>query len=286
MRKQEYFDMWINAWLAPAQIEGVLCRILDIPRETLFTLGDISSRYIYEVQQAFYKFQSGVPEAYTTQKVNFYSRDFYVDERVLIPRTETELLVSEALRIMNEDKDIKNTVYIDVWTGSTCIATSIILEMYPLVFSKSYGLEISEDALIVAQKNIETHQVDISLMRSDLLEWVYHDEGLRWKNLCVTANLPYIKDADHANMWADVIAYEPDSALYGGPKTGFELYEQLIKQCFQIKEIHKIGSINLFIEIGFDQEEVSGVFLGELWLLFEYFRDSAKISRVIHIWGF
>ena len=286
MRKQEYFDMGIAAWLTPAQIERVLCSILDISQEILFTLGEISSKYIYEVQQAFFNFELGVPEEYTTQKTNFYGRDFYVDERVLIPRVETEILVSEALWVLNVWKDIRNTIYIDIGTGSSCIASSIILEIYPLVFAKSFALDISGEALEVAKKNTQKLQVNIELKESNLLEAVFHAEDLKNKNLCVTANLPYIKDGDFENMGTSTVKYEPDSALYGWATTGFEMYETLIKQVFQMKQIHKLWTVDMFIEIGFDQADISQSFLEEMWLKFEYFEDMATIKRVVHIFAF
>jgi len=65
-------------------------------------------------------------------------------------------------------------------------------------------------------------------------------------------------------MDSSVILHEPDTALYGGNKTGFELYERLIKQCFSLKKILSLKNIILIIEIGFDQKETSARFLEEL----------------------
>ena len=287
MRKQEYFDMGIEAGLTPSQIEWVLCRTLEVSREEFFKLREISSSYIYVVQMAFYKFNSGVPEEYSTWKTNFYGRDFIVDERVLIPRWETEILVREVLRVMNKDRDIKNTVYIDVWTGSSCIAVSVVEEMHPLVFSKAYGVDVSPEALEVAWKNTASlSSGKIELKQWNLLAPLFHEEYLSKKHFCITANLPYIKEGDHQNMGTSTLIHEPNIALYWGKNTGFELYQDLIKQCFQMKEIHKLGKIDLFIEIGFDQYELSKKYLEELWLSFEYFTDCATIQRVIHVWGF
>ena len=287
MRKQEYFDMGIEAGLTPSQIEWVLCKILEVSREEFFKLREISSSYIYTAQMAFYKFRSGVPEEYTTWKTNFYGRNFVIDERVLIPRIETEVLVREVLRVMNKDKDIKNMVYADIWTGSSCIAVSIVEELYPLTFYSAYGVDISKDALELAEKNIATYsKTKIELREWSLLEPLFHEINLTSKYLCITANLPYIKDGDHRSMGTSTLIHEPNIALYWGRETGFELYKTLIRQCFQVKEIHKIKSIDLFIEIGFDQHGVSKECLEELGLSFEYFSDSATIQRVIHVWGF
>lgn len=288
MKKQEYIDIGIQAWLTPSQIEGVLCRVMGITKEKLFTLKEISSKYIYEIQKAFYDIEHGQPEEYTLETANFYGRDFFVDERVLIPRNDTELLVEEVLKKINlQMYHPESMIYIDVGTGSGCIPASIVLEMHPLKFHKVFALDISPEAIWVARENFSRYSLDqIDLRESNLLHGVFHEETLRGKSLCITANLPYIKNGDHENMDKSVIAHEPNLALYGWEETGFELYEELIKQCFQIKEIYKVPHIHLFIEIGFDQYEHSQKFLQDLWLTFEYFADSANIQRVISIYDF
>ncbi len=87
-------------------------------------------------------------------------------------------------------------------------------------------------------------------------------------------------------MDAEVYDQEPHLALFGGSETGFELYESLVKQVFQLKHIFNLHHIDMFLEIGFDQREVSESFFEELGLLFEYFPDSASIDRVVHVHGF
>lgn len=288
MKKQDYIDIGIESGLTPSQIESVICRVMGISKEAFFTLKEISSKYIYEVHKAFYDLQNGQPEEYTLETANFYGKDFYVDERVLIPRNDTEVLVRNVLKKINTEMyHPESSIYIDVWTGSWCIPISIVSEMYPLKFSKVYALDISTEALNVTQENIKRHKVStIETRESDLLHGIFHEEGLRDKSLFITANLPYIKDGDHVNMDSSVIKHEPDVALYGWKETWFELYEKLIKQCFQIKEIYKNPKIHMFIEIWFDQYEHSKKYLEDLGLSFEYFTDSANIARVIHIYDF
>lgn len=286
MKKQEYIDIGLSAWLSIHQIESVLCNVLEVTRKELFLLTSISSSYIYQVQQMCFKLASGTSEEYLLETANFYGRDFYVDERVLIPRNDTEVLVSTMLKQLHENIDISNMLYIDVWTGSWCIPISIVEEMYPLKFQHVFALEISQDAMDVAAQNIEIFSPGkIELRESNLLSWVFHNNFYQ-KDLCISANLPYIKDWDHGNMDSTVIRNEPNRALYWWAKTWFELYRELIKQCFQIKQVHKIWEIHLFIEIWFDQKQVSYEYLSEMWLSFVYFEDSSKIERVIYITGF
>lgn len=286
MKKQEYIDIGLWAGLSIAQIEDVLCRVLELTKKELFLIHEISSKHIYQVQQIFFKIASGESEEYVLETANFYGRDFYVDNRVLIPRNDTETLVQVILKKLHEDIDIKNMSYIDVGTWSACIAISVVEEMHPLKFDSVYALEISQDAIDVAAENIEKLSPGkIELRESNLLSWVFHD-NFTWKNLCISANLPYIKDGDYSNMDESVVRNEPNRALYGWAETWFELYKELIKQCFQMKQVHKIWEIHLFIEIGFDQKDISSRYLKDMWLSFVYFPDSSKIDRVVYITGF
>jgi len=118
----------------------------------------------------FFKLQSGESEEYMLEKANFYGRDFMVDERVLIPRNDTELLVQIMLKKIHESTDLRNMTYIDVGTGSACIPVSIVEEMRPLKFEKALALEISQDAMDVAAENIERLSPGrIELRESNLL---------------------------------------------------------------------------------------------------------------------
>jgi len=287
MKKQDYIDRGLEYGLSLPQIENVLCRVMNISKEELFTQAEISAKYIYEVQQIFFDMQNGASEEYILERANFYGRDFHVDAGVLIPRNDTEVLVSVAIKkILESFENVKSMHYIDVGTGSACIPISIMEEIHPLKFASVYALEQSSDALEVARKNIEHFsEGQIGLLQSDLLAAVFHNDFYK-KTLCITANLPYIKDGDYENMDPGVVKNEPHTALFWGPDTGFELYEKLIKQCFQMREVHKLEEIHMFIEIGFDQKGVSKCFLEEMWLKFEYFMDSSNIERVIYISGF
>lgn len=287
MKKQAYIDLGLHFWLKSDLIERTLCEIFHISKKDLFCKKELSVNCIYEVQKAFYALKNGKPEAYTLEKADFYGRKFYVNNEVLIPRNDTEVLVRNFLNTVLAHGNTKGAFYVDVWTGSGCIPISVIHELEPLKFDAAYALDISKGALTVAQKNIETHAKGrIDLRESNLLDALYHEESLYKKHMYLTANLPYIKEGDFENMDVSVMTYEPNTALYGWKETGFELYEVLIKQCFQLKQIHTMQDIHMFIEIWFDQKDNSQTYLQELWLSFEYFKDDANIDRIIHIYGF
>lgn len=207
----------------------------------------------------------------------FYSIPFYVDKRVLIPRNDTELLVDKVLKEIREDITL-----IDIWTWSGAIPIAIVKNSE---ISKVFALDISLEALEVAKINLEINKVQdkIQLFHSDLLEvFLYWKLKIETSNIIITANLPYIKNGDIENMDKEVLENEPHIALFWWEKTGFEMYERLIKQVFELKKIFQ-SNISLFIEIGFDQYEYSFQYLSSLWLKFEYFQDLNKIYRVIRI---
>jgi len=289
MKKSEALGIGLQYGLTKKQIENVLINVLGISSKDYFLLDEFEDNHLYEISKNFYKLQEKEPEEYVYKKAEFYGHEFYVDERVLIPRNETEQLVTEALREINLGGDIANTTLIDVGTGSSCIPISIMFALAPFKLKEVYVGDVSPEALEVSKINLEKYnytsqveQVQASLLDGFLEKGDKHIS----ETVVITANLPYIKEDDYAFMDESVIKFEPDLALFGGSKTGFEFYEDLVKQCYTFKKIYHVKKIAVFIEIGFDQYEVSKKFLGELGLKFEYFKDSNTIPRIIKVTGF
>jgi len=289
MKKRDFFNIGLEYWLQKKQIENVISHVLQIDAKEYLLLEDINPDHLYAIQKAFYELQSWEPEEYVYEQAEFYGRVFKVNKNVLIPRNETELLVSEALKHINSRGNIEETTLLDIGTGSGCIPVSMNLELSPLKLKHTYAIDISKKALDVAHSNRALHNLNdaITQIEGSLLSAFLDADGFEiGKEVVVTANLPYIKDNDFVNMDAAVINFEPSIALYGGEQTGFELYEKLIKQCYAFKKIYEVKKVTLFIEIGFDQYEVSKAFLTDLGLEFEYFQDTNKIQRIIKITNF
>jgi len=163
------------------------------------------------------KLDQGLPLEYITNTKGFYESDFYVNENVLIPRPETEILVQTAIDL-NLPEDYKA---IDLGTGSGCIAISLA-KKYPN--SDWIAVDISSKALEVAKKNIDLNAVkNINLKESNLLESVPNKKF----NL-ITANLPYIGTQKFAGVCEKTKRFEPNIALFSG-SDGLDLYRQLSK---------------------------------------------------------
>lgn len=161
--------------------------------------------------------RAGVPAAYILGRAGFYGRDFLVDERVLIPRPETELLVDEAIAFA----DGRHRAVLDVGTGSGAIACTIAAETDAIV----HATDISEAALDVARENARRLGVEkrCTFHHGYLSEPV---RGLRFD--IAIANLPYVPTAD-VPAPPNPVAFEPRVATDGGPD-GLRLYRELLEK--------------------------------------------------------
>lgn len=165
------------------------------------------------------KRKNGMPIAYITKTKEFYSEEFYVDESVLIPRPETELLVEEAIKII---KGLPSPVrIIDVGTGSGIIGITIARHTGQRVICT----DISLDAIKVAYINSRRLGIseNIGFVCTDLMGSIKNHVGYD----VIVANLPYISLKEWDDVSEEVKGYEPRCALLGG-EDGLEVYRRLI----------------------------------------------------------
>jgi len=285
MKKNKIYTFWNKLGISNEIINKILLKITGLSKNQLFLLNWINDEYIWKIEEYFSRIVSWEPIEYILKQAEFYWLDFYVDNRCLIPRNDTEIMVDKVLEINS-----KIDLLIDVWTWSSCIPISILENNKNI--HKSFVIDIEKKALEVSKINIEKHclenkiiQINWSLLDNFLLNTDIFN--LNWDlniwNLIITANLPYIKNWDFDNMDFETMEYEPDSALYWWKDTWFELYEKLILQCLELKSIYNIDKLLLFIEIWFDQKDIAKTFLTKLNLKFEIFRDNWWIDRCIKI---
>jgi release factor glutamine methyltransferase len=281
MNKKELYQVWKkNYFLDDFLIEKIILKNTKLSKSNLFLLEEINED-LENIFLDFQKFKEWIPIEYILWHAEFYSLDFFVDNRVLIPRNDTEVMVIESLK---EIKKLDNFTLIDVWTWSSCIPISILKNTSNKP-KNTYVVDISEKALEVSKINLTKHFLENEVMQleSNLLSIFLEKEFFLEKHLIITANLPYIKNEDLDNMDDWVFFFEPNIALFWWKETWFELYEKLISQIFELKSFCKIEKILLFIEIWFDQWEFSKKYLNNLWLKFEFFKDLWWIERMIKI---
>jgi release factor glutamine methyltransferase len=206
----------------------------------------------------------GRPTQYITHRQEFFGRDFFVDERVLIPRPETEHLVEEALAWLSPHTE---ATVLDVGTGSGAIAISIALESQRELLAS----DISTGALEVAERNRGTYDGQVRFFASDLLSAVAPGSV----DLLVS-NPPYVPGEDAANMQREVREWEPHVALFAGD-TGFEIYRRLITQA---RSVIRPGG-RLLMELGYRSLEGVREMLADIWIEIEVISDLAGLPRVI-----
>ncbi len=191
-----------------AALEGelLLRHVLGIDRARLYSEPDreLGSEQEAEFWHLLQRRLGGEPSAYITGHREFYGLDFYIDRRVLIPRPETELLVAEAVRLVQAGNI---AAVADIGTGCGAIAISLVRHFPGL---KIYASDVSADALEVARINCEKHGVAdrVQLLHGDMLVPLPEPVDL------ITANLPYVGEKEiTASGLAD---FEPRLALDGG----------------------------------------------------------------------
>ena len=162
---------------------------------------------------------SGVPLAYVVGSAGFYGRDFVVDERVLVPRPETEHAVEALLEIL---KDRPSPTICDIGTGSGAIAVTMACERRD---ASVFATDCSPGAIDVARHNAARNDVaqHCSFFIGDLAA-----PAMRFAPFdAVVANLPYVPSAEVAAP-PDPVSYEPPIALEGGDDDGLRLYRSLV----------------------------------------------------------
>jgi len=200
------------------------------------------------------------PIAYITSKKEFYGYDFYVNENVLIPRPETEMIVAEVLNIIKNNKNVYDKFdIVDMGTGSGCIIISILNELSKTEKQRSINTAIANDisikAIEVAKKNAGKYRLNnkIRFICDDFLNIFKQDFFNHPENLIITANLPYIKNSGYRAL-QDSVKYEPKLALIGG-KDGLKLIKKLIVNLARISKKKR----NVFIFIESDPEQVNTI---------------------------
>lgn len=229
----------------------ILANLLSKTKEYLFI--NEKEKLDKQVEESFFEkineLCNNVPLQYLTNSQEFYGLNFFVNNDVLIPRSDTEILVEEVIKYIKNMKNVENNIKIlDMCTGSGIIA--IILAKYCENVDIT-AVDKSEDALNVAIKNAKIHNVyeKINFIKSDMFE------NLKNKYNIIVSNPPYIEREVIDTLSKDV-QNEPKIALDGGVD-GLDFYRIINKNVDKFLE--KNGQI--FLEIGFNQKNsVSHIF--------------------------
>ena len=198
--------------------EWIVSLTLNIPRSALSQERIVSRKECREIVNIFDERMTGRPLWYIFGDTDFCGCKIKVDERVLIPRPETELLVRQALAALKDGDSM-----LDLCTGSGAIAVAVAVEAAKKKNVTIVGADISEDALEVARENARINQASVTFVKADLFD------GIRGKFDLITANPPYIKSGEIVSLDQEVRDFEPRIALDGG-EDGLDFYRRIAER--------------------------------------------------------
>ncbi len=244
-----------------SEAEWIVSLTLGCKRSELHTEDYVSPKYVEQILNITKERCSGRPLWYCIGDTDFYGFKIKVDERVLIPRPETELLVEQAKNIINAESSV-----LDLCTGSGAIAIAI----NKLTGAQVVACDISKNALTLASENAKLNFSTVEFVESDMFS-AFADR----KFDLIISNPPYIKSEDVGGLQNEVKNYEPIIALDGGVD-GLDFYKIIAKECK--KYLNDGGT--LLLECGIGQaEEIKGLLVG--FKTVEVIKDYENIDRII-----
>ena len=245
-------------------IELLVLHLLNIDKNVLYRDNpSFTEETCNELKELIKRREKGEPLAYLTNQIGFWNLSLYVDNKVLVPRPETETLVQSILETFGS----KQIRVLDLGTGSGAIGLSLAKERknWEIVCS-----DMSLEAIKVTKKNMLMNSLNVSLINSDWLA--------AFKNECfdlIVSNPPYINPSD-PRVLSDGLKFEPIEALVSDCG-GFKDIEQIVKE--SSKSLHNSGY--LFLEHGYDQsDKVVSIFENYDFSQIRTFKDLNGDDRV------
>ncbi len=258
LKKNGIADANLDAWY-------LLAHVFGINRADFVILGnDIVSRdKALCYKDLIEKRAQHIPLQYIIGEQEFMGLEFEINEHVLIPRQDTELLVEEVLKVC-KDKSL-----LDMCTGSGCIVISLS-KLGSL--KAAVASDISPKALQLAEKNAKKHTVKVDFILSDLFDRIVGKYDV------IVSNPPYIKSEELKSLMPEVKNYEPTQALDGG-LDGLIFYKRIISD---IDRFLNPGGY-VFFEVGYDQGvAVSKLLSGAGFIDINIKKDFSDLDRVVY----
>lgn len=258
LREHAIADAQTDAWLLMEYVTGISRALFLAERMSVMKEED---RRRYE--RLLHERGRHVPLQHLTGTQEFMGFPFTVNEHVLIPRQDTEILVEEALKYLRSGMRV-----LDMCTGSGCIAVSLKKLCPGLLVD---AVDISPEALHIAEKNAELLGAKVRFMHSDLFEKVTDEYDV------IVSNPPYIRTSVIGTLSEEVRLHEPHLAL-DGMEDGLYFYRRIIRE----SDAHlKEGGMLLF-EIGYDQAAgVTELLLEKGYKETHTLQDLAGLDRVV-----
>ena len=228
-----FFNILISHYLKLNRIALILDPELTISKDQEQPLFEALSRLKLEE-----------PIQYIIGETEFFGLPFKVNEHTLIPRPETEELISLVLEnIKNQKTNSKALSILDIGTGSGCIAISLAKN---LPNAQVYAVDVSEEALKTAKQNAEFNNVQVSFIKADILN--VNSWDLEFKDLefdIIVSNPPYVRNLEKVEIKNNVLNHEPHLALFVEDNNPLQFYKAITE--FAVNNLKDNGL--LFFEI-------------------------------------
>lgn len=255
-----------------ANAEILLAEILECKRLELYLSFDkpLAENEVQIYREAIRKRGLRIPLQYIVGNVEFYGLKLIVNEHVLIPRSETELLVE---KIINESDKSANLKILDIGVGSGNISLSIAKN---LPNSKVIGIDISEGALEVGKQNAKLNSLQ-DRVEFKLFNIMCDDLNSLSKFDLIVSNPPYVSENDYENLEPELKNHEPKIALTDN-SNGISFYKHIIEASDQL--LRKPGK--MYFEFGMDQSKQVKIFFEQKkFSNIEVIKDYSGIDRII-----
>lgn len=273
-------QLLMNAGIEEARLDAwlLLEYTADISRAWYYAHpeSEVNEKIVSEYLSLCQKRAEHIPLQHLTHQACFMGYDFYVDERVLVPRQDTEVLAEEALHQL---RNIRNPRILDMCTGSGCLLLSLLME---LPDATGTGVDISAAALAVAERNRKNLELEkrAVLVQSDTFSGDYFQKNSGNISLeydMLISNPPYIPTEDIGKLMEEVRFHDPVLAL-DGREDGLYFYRRITEQAGKYL---KPGGW-LMYEIGCEQgADVSAIMQGEGFTEVTVKKDLAGLDRVV-----
>ena len=231
--KRELYQQFGQAKIDKQEVDILLCEVLNIKLEELYKLEQVDKQTVQKVKKFAKKRLSGMPIQKIFNRAYFFDNVFFVNNNVLCPRPETELLAEEVIKIANS-----KTKVLDLCTGSGCIAITIQKN----TSAKVVASDVSKKALYVARKNAKNLNSDVQFVCSDMFK------NIKGKFDIIVSNPPYIPTKTCQTLDKEVKDFDPIISLDGG-KDGLDFYRIICQNAKQY--LDKNGKI--LLEVGIKQ---------------------------------
>ena len=273
-------QLLMNAGIEEARLDAwlLLEYTADISRAWYYAHpeSEVNEEIVSEYLSLCQKRAEHIPLQHLTHQACFMGYDFYVDERVLVPRQDTEVLAEEALHQL---RNIRNPRILDMCTGSGCLLLSLLMELPDAIGT---GVDISEAALAVAERNRKNLELEkrAVLVQSDTFSGDYFQKNSG--NISLEYDMlisipPYIPTEDIGKLMEEVRFHDPVLAL-DGREDGLYFYRRITEQAGKYL---KPGGW-LMYEIGCEQgTDVSAIMQGEGFTEVTVKKDLAGLDRVV-----